>query len=80
MTGYVRNWDFCSDKKETTKQEREKIVADSIGNIDGSSDGCTECVRGFMGKILKWPMMILYRESGHFQMFRRTTEKLGNRG
>ena len=25
---------------ETTKEEREKIVADSIGNIDGSCDGC----------------------------------------
>lgn len=25
---------------ETTKQEREKIVADSLGNIDGACDGC----------------------------------------
>ncbi len=25
---------------DTTKEEREKIVADSIGNIDGSCDGC----------------------------------------
>ena len=24
----------------TTREEREKIVADSIGNIDGSCDGC----------------------------------------
>ena len=26
--------------KNTTREEREKIVADSIGNIDGSCDGC----------------------------------------
>ena len=26
--------------KDTTKEEREKIVADSIGNIDSMCDGC----------------------------------------
>lgn len=26
--------------KDTTKEEREKIVADSIGNIDGGCDSC----------------------------------------
>lgn len=26
--------------KDTTKEEREKIVADSIGNIDATCDGC----------------------------------------
>ena len=26
--------------KDTTKEEREQIVADSIGNIHGSCDGC----------------------------------------
>lgn len=26
--------------KDTTKEEREKIVAQSIGNIEGSCDGC----------------------------------------
>ena len=26
--------------KDTTKEEREKIVVDSIGNINGSCDGC----------------------------------------
>ena len=25
---------------ETTREEREKIVAESIGNINGSCDGC----------------------------------------
>ena len=25
---------------ETTKEEREKIVADSLGNIDANCDGC----------------------------------------
>ncbi len=25
---------------DTTKEEREQIVAESIGNIDGSCDGC----------------------------------------
>ena len=25
---------------ETTKEERERIVADSIGNVDGACDGC----------------------------------------
>ncbi|MBO4845103.1 MAG: purine biosynthesis protein PurH [Lachnospiraceae bacterium] len=25
---------------ETTKEERERIVAESIGNINGSCDGC----------------------------------------
>ena len=25
---------------ETTKEEREKIVAESIGNINGACDGC----------------------------------------
>ena len=26
--------------KDTTREEREKIVADSMGNINGSCDGC----------------------------------------
>ena len=26
--------------KDTTRKERERIVADSIGNIDGACDGC----------------------------------------
>ena len=26
--------------KDTTKEEREKIVADSIGSIEGMCDGC----------------------------------------
>ena len=26
--------------KDTTKEERERIVAESIGNIDGGCDGC----------------------------------------
>ena len=26
---------------ETTKEEREKIVADSLGNISGACDGCS---------------------------------------
>ena len=26
--------------KETTKEERERIVAESIGNINGACDGC----------------------------------------
>lgn len=26
--------------KDTTKEEREQIVAESIGNISGSCDGC----------------------------------------
>ena len=26
---------------ETTKEEREKIVTDSLGNIDANCDGCT---------------------------------------
>ena len=26
--------------KDTTKEQREKIVADSIGNVNGSCDGC----------------------------------------
>ena len=26
--------------KDTTKEERERIVAESIGNIDGACDGC----------------------------------------
>ena len=26
--------------KDTTREEREKIVADSIGNINGACDGC----------------------------------------
>ena len=26
--------------KDTTKEERERIVADSIGNVDGACDGC----------------------------------------
>ena len=25
---------------DTTKEERERIVADSLGNINGSCDGC----------------------------------------
>ena len=25
---------------ETTKEERERIVAESIGNVDGACDGC----------------------------------------
>ncbi len=26
--------------KDTTREERERIVAESIGSIDGSCDGC----------------------------------------
>ena len=26
--------------KDTTKEEREKIVSESIGNINGACDGC----------------------------------------
>ena len=26
--------------KDTTREERERIVADSIGNVNGSCDGC----------------------------------------
>ena len=26
---------------DTTREEREQIVADSIGNIDGACDGCS---------------------------------------
>lgn len=26
--------------KDTTREERERIVAESLGNIDGSCDGC----------------------------------------
>lgn len=26
---------------DTTREEREKIVAESIGNIDGACDGCS---------------------------------------
>ena len=26
--------------KETTKEEREKIVSESLGNINGACDGC----------------------------------------
>ena len=26
--------------KDTTREERERIVAESIGNIDGMCDGC----------------------------------------
>ena len=28
--------------KDTTREERERIVAESLGNIDGSCDGCAE--------------------------------------
>ncbi len=42
---------------ETTKEEREKIVADSLGNIDAVCDGCMaglaemyqECIDGKKG-------------------------------
>ncbi len=27
--------------KDTTREERERIVAESIGNIDGACDGCS---------------------------------------
>ena len=27
--------------KDTTKEERERIVADSVGNVDGLCDGCS---------------------------------------
>ncbi|MBR1560156.1 MAG: purine biosynthesis protein PurH [Clostridia bacterium] len=27
--------------KDTTRQERERIVAESIGNIEGACDGCS---------------------------------------
>ncbi len=30
--------------KATTKEERERIVAESIGNINGSCDGCMACL------------------------------------
>ena len=27
--------------KDTTREERERIVAESLGNIDASCDGCS---------------------------------------
>ncbi|MCR4834205.1 MAG: purine biosynthesis protein PurH [Butyrivibrio sp.] len=27
--------------KDTTREEREQIIAESIGNVDGSCDGCS---------------------------------------
>ena len=27
--------------KDTTKEEREQIIADSVGNVDGLCDGCS---------------------------------------
>ena len=27
--------------KDTTREEREQIIADSVGNADGLSDGCS---------------------------------------
>ena len=35
--------DVCMNSiliKDTTREERERIVAESIGNINGSCDGC----------------------------------------
>ena len=32
--------------RETTKEERERIVADSLGNIDGACDGCAAGLAG----------------------------------
>ena len=29
--------------KDTTREEREQIVAESIGYIDGNCDGCDGC-------------------------------------
>lgn len=35
--------------KDTTREERERIVAESIGNVNGSCDGCMSgwliCIR-----------------------------------
>lgn len=39
----MNTWDDSMDSilvKDTTKEERERIVAESIGNINGSCDGC----------------------------------------
>ena len=33
---------------DTTREEREQIVAESIGNIDGACDGCSP---GLIGEI-----------------------------
>ena len=27
--------------RDTTKEERERIIADSVGNVDGLCDGCS---------------------------------------
>ena len=32
--------------KDTTKEERERIVAESLGNIDASCDGCMAGLAG----------------------------------
>ena len=32
--------------RDTTKEERERIVADSVGNIDGLCDGCSPGIIG----------------------------------
>ena len=39
----MNTWDDSMNSilvKDTTKEERERIVAESIGNINGSCDGC----------------------------------------
>ena len=37
--------------KDTTKEEREKIVSESIGNINGACDGCMAGLAGGKCKV-----------------------------
>ncbi len=60
---------------ETTKEEREKIVAESLGNIEANCDGCmsglAEMYQDYIdgkkehGKYTGWTAQIIQHEVDH---------------
>lgn len=53
--------------KETTREEREKIVAESLGNIEANCDGCmlqTATFCGQQGRISRTVRAILNGQPG----------------
>lgn len=40
--------------KDTTREERERIVAESIGNVNGSCDGCASGLAEMYLVLLAW--------------------------
>ena len=57
--------------KDTTKEERERIVAESIGNINGACDGCMSGLVDMYQDYIDGKREIREINEGYSQLYRR---------